>query len=75
MFPEADFSGFWICHRKPNSASNDTTYVKVSICSGSNPLTPTLHVLLALAKIKESEVCLAFCLNVSYEQKIICNTI
>ena len=33
------------------------------------------HVLLALAKIKESEVCLAFCLNVSYEQKIICNTI
>ena len=42
MFPGADFSGFWICHRKQNSASNDTTYVKVSICSGSNPLTPTL---------------------------------
>ena len=45
MFPGADFSGFWICHSKQNSRSNDTPYVKVTISSGSKPLTPPLIVI------------------------------
>ena len=53
--------------------ANNETRVNTNVIKTEH--TGIRHVLFALAKIKESEVCLAFCLNVSYEQKIICNTI